>query len=105
GHEAAPWPVGPHAQGYGHDPVLLRRPVTLIDQARVRRLGGPDPLLGLRGAAAVQRDRDAGEASSRELLVERLPHGQVEAAPSPRGPEDEEDLAAAVVAEPMHTAV
>ena len=54
--------------------------------------------------AAVHRHRDHHEAAIGQLLVERLPHGQVATAPSPGGPGDEQDLLAAVVGEPVHAA-
>ena len=51
------------------------------------RAGGVD--------VGVERDGDDLDAGGCQLLVQRLPPGQVEAAPSPRRPGDEDDLAAA----------
>src|SRR5205814_4105739 len=54
--------------------------------------------------ALVERHRDHHEATSPELLVERLPHGQVESAPSPGGIRDEEDLLTPVLGERVQAA-
>src|SRR5262249_42120626 len=46
-------------------------------------------------------DCDDNEVLAPELLVDGLPHGQVEAAPSPGGPGVEQDLLAPVVGQTM----
>src|SRR5438132_7465880 len=78
---------------------MLRRPprstlfpyTTLFRSGRVRRLGGLDPGAGVLGAP-IERHGDDGEAEAPQLLLDRLPHGQVETAPSPGRVSDQEDL-------------
>jgi hypothetical protein len=68
--------------------------VCRVDQ---RRMGGMRGLVERPCCfdVSVERDRDDVDAGRRQLLVQRLPPGQVEAAASPRRPGDEHDLAAA----------
>src|SRR5438132_12450877 len=82
---------------------MLRRPprstlfpyTTLFRSGRVRRLGGLDPGAGVLGAP-IERHGDDGEAEATQLLLDRLPHGQVETAPSPGRVSDQEYLRPAV---------
>jgi hypothetical protein len=76
--------------------------VRLVDERRERGLGSLDPLARVTQAARVLRDRDDLQVLALQLLVECLPDRQVEAAPSPGGPGDEEDLLATVVGQPVH---
>ena len=47
--------------------------------------------------ALVHGDGDDGEMKALEFLVHLLPHGQVVAAPSPRGVGDKENLVTPVI--------
>src|SRR5262245_33871710 len=70
----------------------------------MRRARGLDPRPRV-VAVLVERHRDDGETSVLQLLVDHLPDWQVETAASPRGPGDEQDLLAAMLAQRVHAAV
>lgn len=65
----------------------------------MRCIGPCDERPGRLRAAGVERDRDDLEPMGLELLPQRLPPGQVEAAASPGGPGENEDLLATQAAE------
>ena len=90
--------VDPEDGGDVDHVVELGEAVVGVDQAGVGRLGGLDPLAGVLGVA-IDGDGDDNEAEFFELLVDRLPPGQVVAAASPRGVGGEEHLLASVVGE------
>lgn len=71
----------------------------LVDERGVCRLRTLDPRTRGLGSAGVERDRDDLEPMGLELLPQRLPPGQVEAAASPGGPGENEDLLATQAAE------
>ena len=63
-----------------------------------------DPRTRVLGAP-VDGDGDGDEITGAKLLVERLPDRQVETTSSPRGPDDEEDLPAAMIRQSVRAAV
>ena len=68
-------------------------------------LGAVDPRAGRLRAADVERDRHDLEALRLKLAAQFLPHGQVEAAASPRRPGDQQHLRAAQRAQRERAAV
>ena len=95
----APGLVDPHGVRDVDHAVELGHQMTLVDQARIRRLRCANPRLGRPGTAAIERDGEHHEGLVLQLLVERLPHGQVEPAASPGRPRHEKDFLAAMVGE------
>ena len=96
--------VDPEDGRHVDDVVEIGQSMPRVDQRRVRRMRRLDPRAGV-VRALVERDRDHGEAPALQLLVQRLPDRQVETAPSPRGPGDEQDLLAAVLAQRVQAPV
>ena len=64
----------------------------LVQQGGMVGVGLVDEGLGRFYTAGVEGDGDDLEAFRVELLTQLLPHGQVEAAASPRRPCEEQDL-------------
>ena len=75
-----------------------------VDQARVGRGGGVDPLVAC-ARAHVERNRHDGQPLRLEFCVQRLPPGQARAAASIAGPGDEQHLAAVQRRQPERFAV
>ena len=70
----------------------LGHAVIAVDEAGMRRGCGLDP--GPRGLRLVERDRDDDAVGGPRRSVQRLPHGQVQPAPSPGRPGHQEDVPA-----------
>ena len=68
-----------------------------IDERGVGGFGGVVPLAGGRFPARVLRGGDEFKALGLQFLINGLPAWQIEAAPSPGGPTEQEDFAAAEV--------
>ena len=77
----------------------------LVDQRRVRRLRALDERTRGVGSRGVECNGDDLEPLRVELLTQRLPPGQVETAPSPGRPRDQEHLLAAQAGQPELVAV
>ena len=90
--------VDPHRLRHVDHVIEIGQAMVAIDQAGVARLRGLDPRQRIT-LAAVQGDRDHDEAVILQLLVERLPHGQVATASSPRGPRHQQHLLATMLGE------
>ena len=84
--------VDPHGHRDVDEPEQLVGDVARVDQARVRRRGGVDPLVRVLGID-VERNRHDGQAQRLEFGVQCLPPGQAGAAASIAGPGDEQHLA------------
>ena len=86
--------VDPQRERHVRDPELVDHGEGFVDQRRVRgscRLRERPR----RFAVGVERDRHDLEAVGRQLLVQRLPHGQVKSAASPGGPREQQHFATA----------
>jgi len=69
--------------------------MSFVDEGRMISLGRFDPWARCDRPSAVKRDGHDLEALRRRNRSQLLPHGQAEAAPSPRRPRDQQDLDAA----------
>ena len=86
--------VDPHSIRHVHNAEQLVEHVRLVDQRGMLRFGGLDERASLAGID-VERHGDDLDALRMELSTQFLPHGQVEAASSPRRPRHQQHLLAA----------
>ena len=78
--------------------------MTLVDESRKRCLCRVVPLAGSRFAPGILRRRNDLEVCAPEFFVKFLPAWQIESAPSPGGPGDEEHFLAAELRQLYETA-
>ena len=94
-----PMLVDPHACRNVDHVVELGHEMLFVNQSGIGRMGGGDPRPRVLSAVRVLRHRRDLEIMVFEPLINCLPTWQVQPAPSPRSPSDEQDLLASKIRE------